>query len=95
MSQTASRRLFFSGKLAPSGGGAVLSPSLDEVGEGLRLHVVGHGIVRNGDPRQRTPRPDMSDRKEPARVIKISRLHDSDFGVGLGLVKKSGAAIGA
>src|SRR5262245_35965961 len=70
-------------------------PSLDDVGEVRRLNVAVRAILRNGDPRLRAPRPDMSDRKEPARVVEIARLHDGDLGVGAWLMKKPAAALRA
>ena len=68
-------------------------PGFDDISKARRLHLAVRGILRNCHPGLRAPRPDMSNGKEPARVIETARLHDGDLGICSRLVKKPAAAI--
>lgn len=70
-------------------------PGLDDVAEIRRLHIAVRTIRRDSDPGLGAARPDMPDRKKPARVVEIARFHDGDLGIGARLVKQPAAALRA
>src|SRR5437667_8601329 len=56
-----------------------MSPSIDEDHGVVRLTLEVNRVLRNGNPRLCAPRPDMTDWREPGRVIECAGLNDDDL----------------